>query len=142
MSWEGQPTSVVVLSRRAHDEIVAHALETAPAECCGLLVGTGETVAEAVRTANVDVNPNRFEIDAGDHIRARRAARARGREVLGFYHSHPHSDATPSSSDRAEAQYPGHLYLIVGLRGEPAEVRLYRLEADGFADVPWTLEDL
>jgi len=34
------------------------------------------------------------------------------------------------------------LYLIVGLRGEPAEVRLYRLEADGFADVPWTLEDL
>lgn len=132
----------VVLSRRAHDEIVAHARETAPAECCGLLVGTGETVVEAVRTANVDVNPNRFEIDAGDHIRARRAARARGREVLGFYHSHPHSDATPSSSDRAEAQYPGHLYLIVGLRGEPAEVRLYRLEADGFADVPWTLEDL
>jgi len=131
-----------VLSRRAHDEIVAHALETAPAECCGLLVGTGGTIAEAVRTANVDVNPNRFEIDAGDHIRARRAARARGREVLGFYHSHPHSDPTPSSSDRAEAQYPGHLYLIVGLRGEPAEVRLYRLEADGFADVPWILEDL
>jgi proteasome lid subunit RPN8/RPN11 len=132
----------VVLSRRAHDEIIAHAQEMAPAECCGLLVGTGETVAEAVRTANVDVNPNRFEIDAGDHIRARRAARARGREVLGFYHSHPHSDATPSPTDLAEAHYPDHLYLIVSLRPEPAEVRLHRLEADGFAEVPWTLEDL
>jgi proteasome lid subunit RPN8/RPN11 len=132
----------VVLSRQAHDDIVAHARETAPAECCGLLVGIGETIADAVRTKNVDVNPNRFEIDAGDHIRARRAARALGREVLGFYHSHPHSDATPSSSDRAEAYYPDHLYLIVGLRGEPAEVRLYRLEADGFAEVLWSLEGL
>jgi proteasome lid subunit RPN8/RPN11 len=132
----------VVLSRQAHDDIVAHARETAPAECCGLLVGIGETIADAVRTKNVDVNPNRFEIDAGDHIRARRAARACGREVLGFYHSHPHSDATPSSSDRAEAYYPDHLYLIVGLRGEPAEVRLYRLEADGFAEVLWSLEGL
>jgi len=130
----------VVLSRQAHDDIVAHARETAPAECCGLLVGIGETIAEAVRTRNVDVNPNRFEIHAGDHIRARRAARALGREVLGFYHSHPHSDATPSSSDRAEAHYAGHWYLIVGLGGEPAEVRLYRLEADGFAEVLWSLE--
>jgi proteasome lid subunit RPN8/RPN11 len=132
----------VVLSRRAHNDIVAHARETAPAECCGLLVGNGDTVAEAVRTANVDVNPNRFEIDPGDHIRARRAARARGREVLGFYHSHPHSSATPSPSDRTEALYPDHLYLIVSVRGEPAEVRLYRLDADGFAEVPWRLEDL
>jgi proteasome lid subunit RPN8/RPN11 len=131
----------VVLSRRAHDDIVAHARETAPAECCGLLVGTGDTVAEAVRAANVDVNPNRFEIDPGDHIRARRAARALGWEVLGFYHSHPHSPATPSPSDRAEALYPDHLYLIVSLRGDPAEVRLFRLEADGFAEVPWRLED-
>ena len=142
MSWEGQSTSAVVLSRRAHDDIVAHARETAPAECCGLLVGAGDTVAEAVRTANVDTNPNRFEIDAGDHIRARRAARTRGLDVLGFYHSHPHSAPTPSPSDRAEAHYPDHLYLIVSLRGELAEVRLYRLEAGGFADVPVSLEDL
>jgi desampylase len=131
----------VVLSRRAHDDIVAHARETAPAECCGLLVGAGDRVAETVRAANVDVNPNRFEIDPGDHIRARRAARATGREVLGFYHSHPHSSATPSPSDRAEALYPDHLYLIVSLRGEPAEVRLFRLEAEGFAEVPWRLEE-
>lgn len=132
----------MVLSRRAHDDIVAHARETAPAECCGLLVGAGDTVAEAVRTANVDTNPNRFEIDAGDHLRARRAARSRGLDVLGFYHSHPHSAPTPSASDRAEAHYPDHLYLIVSLLGEAAEVRLYRLDANGLSEVSVRLEDL
>jgi proteasome lid subunit RPN8/RPN11 len=132
----------VVLSRRAHDDIVAHAREAAPAECCGVLIGAGQRIADAVRTANVDANPNRFEIDPGDHLRAIRAARTRGLEVLGFYHSHPHSAPTPSPSDRAEASYPDHLYLIVSPRGEPVEVRLYRLEADGFKDVPWTLEEV
>jgi desampylase len=129
----------VVIARRAHDDIVGHARETAPAECCGLLIGTAESIVEAARTTNLSSDPNRFEMDPGDHIRARRGARTRGLDVLGFYHSHPRSPATPSASDRAEALYPGYLYLIVSVRAEPAEVRLYRLDADGFVDVPCKL---
>lgn len=129
----------VIVGRQARDEIVAHAHEAAPAECCGLLIGTGHTVLEVVKTANRSADPNRFEIDPGDHIRARRAARTRGLEVIGFYHSHPRTPALPSASDLAEAWYPDHLYLIVSLRAEPPEVRLYRLGTDGFLDVPWRL---
>ena len=33
---------VGILGRRAHEDIVAHARGAAPAECCGLLVGTGD----------------------------------------------------------------------------------------------------
>jgi proteasome lid subunit RPN8/RPN11 len=127
----------VAIGRRAHDDIVDHARETAPAECCGLLIGTAESIVEAARTANLASDPNRFEMDPGDHIRARREARTRGLDVLGFYHSHPRSPAVPSARDRAEAWYPGYLYLIVNVRAEPAEVRLYRLDADGFVEVPW-----
>jgi proteasome lid subunit RPN8/RPN11 len=127
------------LDRRAHDDIVAHAREAAPAECCGLLIGAGESVIEAARTNNLASDPNRFEMDPGDHIRARREARTRGLDVLGFYHSHPRSPATPSTSDRAEAWYPDYLYLIVSVRAEQPEVRLYRLRTDGFAEVPWHL---
>jgi proteasome lid subunit RPN8/RPN11 len=129
----------VVIGQRAHDDIVGHARETAPAECCGLLIGTAESIVEAARTTNLASDSNRFEMDPGDHIRARREARTRGLDVLGFYHSHPRSPAMPSTSDRAEAWYPGYLYLIVSLRAEPAEVRLYRLDADGFVEVPWDL---
>lgn len=129
----------MLISRHAHDDIVTHARETTPAECCGLLIGVGESITEAVRTQNLASDPNRFEMDPGDHIRARREARGRGLDVLGFYHSHPHSPATPSASDRAEAWYPDHLYLIVSVSAQPADVRLYRLNADGFAEVPWNL---
>ena len=128
----------VILDRRAHDDLVSHARDAAPAECCGLLVGAGDAIAEAVRARNVAADPNRFEIDPADHIQARRGARRRALEVVGFYHSHPRSPATPSATDLAEASYPGDLYLIVSLTVEPADVRVYRLEAGAFQDVPWT----
>jgi proteasome lid subunit RPN8/RPN11 len=137
--------AAVTLGRAAHDDIVAHAREAAPAECCGLVVGHkgpgGDAVTEAARTRNLSADPNRFEIHPEDHIRTRRTARSRGLEVLGFYHSHPRSPAVPSATDLAEAAYPGDLYVIVSLSVAPAEVRLYRFEPSGFREVPWQFED-
>jgi proteasome lid subunit RPN8/RPN11 len=132
--------SALTLSRLAHDDIVSHARETAPAECCGLLIGTGDAITETARTRNLSADPNRFEIHPEDHIHTRRTARGRGLEVLGFYHSHPRSPATPSATDLAEASYPGHLYVIVSLSVDPADVRLYRHEPTGFREVSWQLD--
>jgi proteasome lid subunit RPN8/RPN11 len=118
-------------------DVLAHAREAAPEECCGLLVGRGDAVVEAVRARNVAEGPNRFLIDAQDHILARRRARDRGLEIVGFYHSHPHSAAEPSATDREEAGYPDHLFLIVGLREEAADIRLFRLTGGNFLEVPF-----
>jgi len=122
----------VILPRAVRDAIVAHAREVAPAECCGMLVGTAELIVAAVRAANLSEAPARFVIDPRDHIRARRAARAQGCDVIGFYHSHPHSDAAPSSTDLAEASYRDSLYLIVGLSEDAPDVRLYRFNGQCF----------
>jgi desampylase len=124
-----------MLSRALRDEVVAHAREAAPYECCGMLIGTGDAVLTAVRAVNLAEQPSRFLIDPADHIRARREARAAGLDVVGFYHSHPHSDATPSSTDLAEASYVDALYLIVGLASEGADVRLYRFTGEAFERV-------
>jgi proteasome lid subunit RPN8/RPN11 len=118
----------VILRRTAIDAVVSHARETAPAECCGVLLGTGGIVSDARRARNLASDPSRFLVDPKDHIDARREARERGIDVLGFYHSHPRSAAVPSPTDVAEASYPGHLYLIVGLAGGQPDVLLYRLE--------------
>ena len=99
----------------ALDVIVAHARAEAPAECCGMLVGLDASIDEAVRARNIAASPTRFLIDPKDHFAARRAARRRGLEVLGFYHSHPHSPAWPSPTDVTEAAYPDSVYLIVSL---------------------------
>jgi proteasome lid subunit RPN8/RPN11 len=119
----------VTLLRAALETLVAHAREEAPNECCGLLLGTSSSIAEAARARNIADQPrSRFLIDPKDHIDLRRSARARGLEVLGFYHSHPASPAVPSPTDLAEATYPGHLYLIVGLASEPPDVAIYQLD--------------
>ena len=70
--------------------IVRHAQETAPEECCGLLLGQGRDIVEAVRARNIADDPaTGFLVDPKDHVDGRRAARERGQEVIGFYHSHP-----------------------------------------------------
>jgi proteasome lid subunit RPN8/RPN11 len=116
------------------DAIVAHAREAAPAECCGLLLGSPASIVEAARTRNVaDDAESRFLIDPKDHIDGRREARLRSLQVVGFYHSHPRSPAEPSARDRAEASYPDDLYLIVRLFVEPPEIRIFR----NFVPVPF-----
>ncbi len=125
----------MILPRTVRDDVVAHARDAAPAECCGLLVGTTDSIVAAVRAANLSDNPARFLLDPADHIRARRAARERGLDVIGFYHSHPHSDARPSPTDLAEASYPDHIYLIVGVNGEADDVRLYRFDGLRFREI-------
>ncbi len=122
---------------RALDEMIAAARAAEPAECCGVLLGTPGAIAEAAPTRNLADDPNRFLIDPEQHIAARREGRRRGLDVVGFYHSHPHSGAVPSATDLAEAAYPDHLYAIVSLVGEPALVRLYRLESGRFVEVPF-----
>jgi proteasome lid subunit RPN8/RPN11 len=129
---------VIKLSGAAVAAMVAHAREASPDECCGLLLGTGEEIVASVRTRNVaDAPATRFLIDPRDHIAARRDARGRGLDVRGFYHSHPRSPATPSETDRAEAAYPDHLYAIVSLAADPADVRLFRFAEGHFLPLPF-----
>jgi proteasome lid subunit RPN8/RPN11 len=127
----------IAISHRALADVAAHARNAEPAECCGLLVGTGTSVAEVVPARNLANLPTRFLIDPQDHIHAIRDARARGLEVLGFYHSHPHSAPVPSETDRAEVSYPDHLYLIVSLVRDPPEIRLFRFIAGNFREIPF-----
>ena len=128
----------MILPRAVRDAVIAHARETAPAECCGVLIGTATAIVEAVRASNLADSPSRFLIDPQDHIRARRDARARGLDVIGFYHSHPRSDAQPSATDLAEASYEDCFYVIVGLTAETVDVRLYRFTGDAFEFVEGT----
>jgi proteasome lid subunit RPN8/RPN11 len=131
----------VHISRRALEAAVAHARAEAPRECCGLLVGKRHAVSEAVAARNLAAVATRFLVDPQDHVNTLRAARGRGLEILGFYHSHPHTAAVPSETDRAEASYPDHLYLIVSLAVEPADARLFRLVTGNFREVQFVTID-
>ena len=111
-----------------------------PRECCGVLLGVTGEIREAVVAGNLESNPHRFLIDPRDHIAARRRARERGLEVVGFFHSHPQRDARPSARDLAEDGYPGILHLIIGFPGVldgGVETRLFRYLDGNFQEVPF-----
>ena len=122
-------------------EMLAHAREEAPRECCGLLIGKGETVERSVRARNIETRSTRYSIDPEDHFAAIRAARSEDREVVGAYHSHPASAPVPSATDVAEANSGSDfLYVIVSLAGE--DVRAYRFEDHTLVALPFALSPL
>ena len=112
------------------DQIVAHALDERPNECCGLLIGTADTIEDAVQARNVKRSATRFQVEPADHFAAIRRARSRGREVIGAYHSHQNGPSGPSETDRARLTDPSMFHVIVSLAHGTRTVRAFRI-ADG-----------
>jgi proteasome lid subunit RPN8/RPN11 len=131
----------VIIRRRVLDEILQHARDAQPNECCGILLGAGDRIDESWRAVNLAASPNRYEIDPRDHFAARRSARARGLAVVGFYHSHPHSAPIPSSTDRAEALYDDVVHLIVGWSGDAWAARAFVIGKSDAVEVKLRVSD-
>ena len=115
--------------------MIAHARQAAPAECCGLLIGSATDIGEAVPAANVADDPRRhYIVDPRDHLRAIRSARQRGLQVIGAYHSHPASTPIPSETDAGQA-FGEFLWIIVGLAAQTPEIRAWRWADGNFVPV-------
>ena len=128
-SQDSEPVSSVQIRQAVLEQMLAHARDEVPQECCGLLIGTADRVERAARARNLRASPARYLVDPVDHFAAIKQARAAGLAVVGAYHSHPSSPPLPSDTDAEEATYPEYLYLIVspGDKGLAAETRGYRL---------------
>jgi proteasome lid subunit RPN8/RPN11 len=125
------------VTRAAIERMHAEARDSAPEECCGLLLGR-EAIEEVRTAANVASDPRRqFEIDPEALIDAHRAARTGGPGIMGYYHSHPAGRAEPSATDRAMAAGDGKIWAIIGESG----VTFWRDDRDGFAPLPYAVED-
>lgn len=119
------------------DAIRRHLEAAYPEEGCGFLLGTnGDTPLVLDRLAvhnrrSVDgAASRRYLISPDDFRRADRAARVRGLDLVGVYHSHPNVAARPSEYDREHA-WPWYQYLIVSVRdGSTAEIRAWELRDD------------
>jgi [CysO sulfur-carrier protein]-S-L-cysteine hydrolase len=106
------------ISREHWDELVAHAREEAPNECCGYFWGEDGHVREVHRAINERHSRYGYELDSKSHFELWKRGEA-GYQV-GSYHSHPRSSAEPSQTDINLAKnWPDYLYIIVSLDGDP-----------------------
>lgn len=136
------------ISRELAEQIVSHAAEAYPRECCGALLGreaAGESPREVLRVFPLanrreDSPRNRFLVAAEDVLAAESCARETHCEVVGWYHSHPDSPARPSEYDREHA-WPWYSNVIVSVeKGTPEEMASWRLADDRAAFLPEEIE--
>jgi proteasome lid subunit RPN8/RPN11 len=116
--------------RREHVEaMIAHARETAPEECCGLIGGTETQAASLYPLRNVTLNrESAYEAAPEELFAAQRQMRERGEGLLAIYHSHPRAaDPSPSATDVRLAYYPSAKYLIIGLGGIKAVIKAFSI---------------
>jgi [CysO sulfur-carrier protein]-S-L-cysteine hydrolase len=105
----------VRIAQRLIDEIVAHAREDLPNECCGMVGGADGEARTVYRAENAEASPLRYSIDAKEQFRLMRAIEDAGEELVGIYHSHTESPAYPSQTDVNLAGWPDAVYLIASL---------------------------
>jgi proteasome lid subunit RPN8/RPN11 len=131
------------LGRALHAAIVCAASATPELEVCGLLGGTAGDAKTVYPVDNASSSPETsFCMEPRGQLAAMRAMRQRGEELVGIYHSHPHTPPRPSAKDRAEAAYPGVVYLIVSLSDPgPPEVGCFLYDGARFSPVELILED-
>jgi proteasome lid subunit RPN8/RPN11 len=127
----------VKISQALIDEMVAHAREDLPDECCGMIGGRDGVATGVVRVENAAHSPLRYEMDPQGQYDALKEIEAAGDELIGIYHSHTRSAAYPSQTDVNEARmWPEQVYVIVSLEDEEApDVKAYDLADLKIADV-------
>jgi [CysO sulfur-carrier protein]-S-L-cysteine hydrolase len=129
------------ISRRLLDEVIAHAREEAPNECCGMIAARdGEAVA-VHRARNAAASPFRYEMDGMEQYRIQTAIEDAGQELGAIYHSHTRSAPEPSQTDINLAFYPEALYVIVGLKGPEPDVRAWRIVDGTVSEAALEVED-
>ena len=104
------------IARPLLDDIVAHARDDVPNECCGMVAGLDGAATRVYRARNAEESPFRYIIHPQDQFRITMEIEDRGEEITAIYHSHTKSPAEPSQTDINLAEnWPDPLYLICSL---------------------------
>jgi proteasome lid subunit RPN8/RPN11 len=139
-------------------ELEAHARETFPDECCGVIVADQAGTQRAIRIRNIQdemhaEDPVRYPRTAKlayaghpeDLKRALEAGEAPGHALVAFYHSHPDHPSYFSDEDVAQAtpfgepSYPDALQVVISVYGD--EIRdmkafAWSADAETFVETP------
>jgi len=105
------------------EEMIAHAREEDPNECCGILAASQGEIIKHYRITNTAKSPYRYSMDTKELLNASREIDKLEWQLLVIYHSHTHTEAYPSATDvrlalwrdSQEVIWPGTYYVLVSL---------------------------
>ena len=122
-------------------EIVEQGLREFPNECCGVIAGNGDgRPVKVFPMRNADASPVTYRLDGKEQLRVFDEIDDRGWTLWGIYHSHTHSEAYPSETDRKLAFYPDARYLLLSLADRELPVlRSFFIAEDGVTEEELTI---
>ena len=119
-------------------QMIAHAREQFPKECCGMLAGVDGKPVKVVRATNSEDSEFRYRVDDRELLRFLRDCDDNGWDFLAVYHSHTRSEAYPSPTDvRLASNWPDPYYVLVSLEDQSNPVvRAFRISEGEISEVP------
>jgi proteasome lid subunit RPN8/RPN11 len=121
---------MIELEHGIYDRIVEQALREFPNECCGVIAANGDgRPVHVYEMRNADASPATYRLDGLEQLRVFEEMEQKGWELFAIYHSHTHSEAYPSETDRRLAFYPEARYLVLSLADRASPVlRAFRID--------------
>ena len=120
---------MLTLAQSYIDEMIAHSREDDPNECCGIIAGKDGAATQLYRAKNAEASPYRYNVDPKDLLRIYRDLESHDWDVFVIYHSHTHTEAYPSPTDKQLAAWPDAIYVIVSLEDkETPVVRAFQIK--------------
>ena len=120
-------------------QINAETEKSYPNECCGFIIGIltdsqskiAETIIPCENRFEEDEKFHRFLIRPEEMLKVQRNAAKSGKDIIGFYHSHPDCRAIPSEYDRIHA-LPVYSYVIASaVKGKTTETLCWTIDENG-----------
>lgn len=144
MVSEGREASErgLTLSAALADELLAHARAETPNEACGILAGSlAEGRATAYHPArNAEASPTVYTVHPDDLVRIVLGIEDAGHDLVAIFHSHTHTPAVPSPTDRRQAMYPDAIHILATLMDLDARpmqaLRAWRIRDGEATEVP------
>ena len=127
------------IPRDIHDDMVAHCLANRRGSAAAFWAALHRESRRSTRCATSRASETRYDADPRDLIDAVVALRHRGAEILAIYHSHPRWEAVPSQTDLRENHYGPVPRIIVSLKTDLPEVRVWQLDPDSFVELAWQI---
>ena len=118
---------MIRIPKSIYRDMIAHARQAWPLECCGILAGKDSLVQKAFALQNAERSPVRFSIAPQDQLIAFEEMEKESMEMLAIYHSHPQTIPFPSETDVKLAFYPDVSSVIISLKEENPVVKAFQI---------------
>jgi proteasome lid subunit RPN8/RPN11 len=122
----------IILSKLQKKILLDHTNKEEPNEACAILYGNKieeeNTVKEIWLTNNSNPSPIEFTLSAEQTWEMDQKRKELNLEIIGIFHSHPNSDAFPSSTDKKFMQNNPYVWIIYS--GINKNFRAFILESD------------